>query len=111
MSDQDSKMIEPCFVKETCPKGQVIEGRGVLGQLGLEVDKAHRNGSDTAHNLSFGGVLEAANFLLGLGMRDSGQLVAIQLAPTANIRVAKLDEVNRAFELGPPRDRLYFVLT
>jgi hypothetical protein len=43
-------------------------------------------------------------------MRDSGQLVAIQLAPTANIGMAKLDEVDRAFELGPPLDWLDFVL-
>src|SRR6266481_3878618 len=55
-------------------------------------------------------VLEAANFLLGLRVGDDGQLIAIQLTPTANIGVAKLDEVDRTFELGPPLGRLDSVL-
>jgi len=37
---------------------------GELGQLRFEANKAHRNGSNTAYNLSFGAVLKAANFLL-----------------------------------------------
>jgi hypothetical protein len=76
----------------------------------LKADKAHCNGSDPAHDLSLGRVLEAANFLLGLRVWYDGQLVAIQLAPTANIGIAKLDEVNWSFELGPPLNRLDFVL-
>jgi len=41
-----------------------VGGGGVLGQLWFEANKAHRNGSHTAYNLSFGAVLISPNFLL-----------------------------------------------
>src|SRR6476660_2428132 len=66
------------------------------------VHEAHRNSGDLANDLGLTGKRE---LLDGTGRQRMGkqrELVALNLAPSARVAVAKLQEIDRPVEFGSP---------
>jgi hypothetical protein len=64
-------------------------------------DDAHRDCRDPADDFGFGWVIEGANFLVRMRVRDDDQPSTVDLAPAAHISIPQLGEIRggEAFDL------------
>src|SRR5258705_4930660 len=79
-----------------------LSNRALAAFRHLLPNNSHRHSSHPAYDLSLGRIVESANVLRRLWVRDDDQLAAVHLAPTANVAVAELHEIDGAVEFSLP---------